>query len=282
MKIALIADTHLAPNAEAFARNCAAARAWIADLAPDLTVHLGDITADAVKDPGHYAAARAAFAAWPGQIRFLPGNHDVGDNPDDTGFGHAPFVDAERLSLYRATFGQDYWTFRAERWTIIGLNAQLFGWDHSEQAVQLAWLDEVLAHASGPVGLMLHKPLFRDHPDDTERHHRYLPLAPRQALLDRLASHDLRFVVSGHTHQTRRCHVADVEQVWAPSTAFLIPDALQERIGDKVTGTMLLHLTPESHRFDLVVPAGMAQHDLLDHVEVYPQLAELTRGDRHD
>lgn len=275
MQIALISDTHLAPGATAFRDNCDAARAWIAALAPDLTVHLGDITADAAKDPAHHAEAVAAFADWPTPLRFLPGNHDLGDNPTDAPHGDDPFIDAPRLALYQAAFGPDRWAFRAEGWTIIGLNAQLFGWTGPEQDDQFAWLEDVLAGVDGPIGLMLHKPLFRDGPGDTERHHRYVPQPARGLLLDKLRGHDLRFVVSGHTHQTRRCHVDGVEHVWAPSTAFLIPDRLQERIGDKIQGTMLLTVTATGHRFTLVGPPGLTQRDLLDHAEVYPQLAGL-------
>lgn len=285
MQIALISDTHLAPGASAFRANCDAARAWIAALAPDLTVHLGDITADAAKDPAHYAEAVAAFEAWPTPLRFLPGNHDVGDNPDQEGpdqegsdearHGDEPPIDAGRLARYQAVFGPDRWALDAEGWTVIGLDAQVFGWAGAEQEDQFDWLADVLARAGGPIGVMLHKPLFRDGPDDTERHHRYVPSAPRARLLDLLRGHDLRFVVSGHTHQTRRCHVAGVEHVWAPSTAFVIPDSLQERIGDKIQGTMLLTLSGAGHRFTLAGPPGLTQRDLLDHAEVYPQLAGL-------
>jgi 3',5'-cyclic AMP phosphodiesterase CpdA len=275
MQIALISDTHLAPNAPAFRANCDAARAWIAALAPDLTVHLGDITADAAKDPTHYAEALDAFAAWPTPLRFLPGNHDVGDNRDEARHGDDPPIDAVRLARYQAAFGPDRWSLEAEGWTIVGLNAQLFGWEGPEQEDQFSWLEEVLAHADGPLGVMLHKPLFRDGPSDTERHHRYLPGVGRARLLGLLRGHDLRFVLCGHTHQTRRCHLDGVEHVWAPSTAFLIPDRLQERIGDKIMGTMLLTLTPDAHRFTLVGPTGLTQRDLLDHADVYPQLAGL-------
>jgi 3',5'-cyclic AMP phosphodiesterase CpdA len=275
MQIALISDTHLAPGATAFRANCDAARAWITALAPDLTVHLGDITADAAKDPGHYAEAAEAFENWPTPLRFLPGNHDVGDNPTTTPHGDDPLIDAGRLARYQAVFGPDRWTLRAEAWTLVGLNAQVFGWEGVEQDDQFDWLEDVLTRVDGPLGLMLHKPLFRDGAGDTEHHHRYVLQPARARLLDRLRGHDLRFVVSGHTHQTRRCHVDGVEHVWAPSTAFLIPDGLQERIGDKIQGAMLLTLSATGHRFTLAGPPGLTQHDLLDHAAVYPQLAGL-------
>ena len=275
MKIALISDTHLAPAATAFRCNAEAALAWIAATEADLVVHLGDITADGAKDERHFAEAAEVFAPLEGRIRFLPGNHDIGDNPMEGGGKDEPTVDAGRLAAYRRVFGRDWWSLEAGRWALIGLNAQLLGAGEAEEARQFDWLAERLAGARGPVGLFLHKPLFRDSPADEVVHHRYPPLAPRRRLFDMLAGCDLRFVVCGHTHQTRRFHVGEVEHVWAPSTAFVIPDRLQERIGDKVVGTMLLDLTDDGHQIDLVVPSGLAQLDLADHAAVYPQLSRL-------
>lgn len=274
MKIALITDTHLAGHAPAFRANCDAVRTWVSEAAPDLTVHLGDITVDGSKYPEQLTYARDAFADWPSPLRFLPGNHDIGDNIDPHHHSaHEPRVDARRLDHYRQAFGADRWSFRVGSWTIVGLNAQLFGAGDTEEREQGAWLEGVLASSDGPVGLMLHKPLFRNGHDDEERHHRYLPIPERRALSDLLATCDLRFVVCGHTHQHRRIVVDGVQHVWAPSTAFLIPDRMQERIGDKVVGAMTLELAQDGgHLFDYVEPPGVSQHSIGDHLELYPQL----------
>ena len=112
----------------------------------------------------------------------------------------------------------------------MGLDAQLFGTGTAEEDEQFTWLEEALRDRRRPLGVMLHKPLFRNRPDDTEIHVRYVPAVPRRRLLDCLATCDLRFVVSGHVHQTRRFRVGGVEHVWAPSTAYCIPDARQERM----------------------------------------------------
>ena len=63
MRIVLIADTHLAAEAQAFGRNLDAATARIAQLQPALVIHLGDVTADGVKDPAQFAYAKARLAA---------------------------------------------------------------------------------------------------------------------------------------------------------------------------------------------------------------------------
>ena len=117
--------------------------------------------------------------------------------------------------------------------------------------------------------------MFRNGPGDTEVHVRYVPAGPRRRLLARLATRDLRFVLAGHTHQSRRLRVDGVDHIWAPSTAFCLPDAMQERIGDKTVGVLTLELTEAGHRLEAVTPPGVVRHNILDHPEVYPGLAEL-------
>jgi 3',5'-cyclic AMP phosphodiesterase CpdA len=50
MKLVLISDTHLTPRAAAYRDNWYIVAAWIEAIAPDLVVHLGDITADGAHD----------------------------------------------------------------------------------------------------------------------------------------------------------------------------------------------------------------------------------------
>jgi len=274
MKIALISDTHFAAVAQDFLANGQAACTWVDSLDIDLAVHLGDITADGVIHPEHYTAARRVLSELKTPLRLLPGNHDIGDNPSFVeGKQPEETVRTDALALYRRTFGPDRWSFRQAAWTVIGLNAQLFGTGGAEEEAQAEWLTDTLSRVGGPLGLMLHKPLFRTHPEDGDAHHRYVPPPPRLSLFEQLRRHDLRFVVSGHTHQSRRLIHDGVEHVWAPSTAFIIPDRMQERIGDKHVGVMTLTLSSDSHRFELARPNGMRTFDVADYPEVYPRLA---------
>jgi 3',5'-cyclic AMP phosphodiesterase CpdA len=275
VKIVLVSDTHLAERGQAYADNWAAVRSWIAGTVPDLVVHLGDITADGISDARQLEAAFPAFEALGSPTRFLPGNHDIGDNPIEPDATTEHPVDLLRLAEYRRIYGPDHWSFRAGPWQIIGLNAQIFGTGGAAEEAQFDWLEAALRHVDGPLGVMLHKPLFRTGPSDTEAHVRYVPRLPRQRLLSLLGTRDLRFVVSGHTHQARSFEVDGVEHVWAPSTAFCIPDAMQEAIGEKRVGVLTLELTDREHRFHFVTPDGVARHNLLDHPEVYPVVAAL-------
>ena len=132
-------------------------------------------------------------------------------------------------------------------------------------------------HAEEPLGVFLHKPLFRDRADEDVIHTRYVPAVPRQRLLASLQKRDLRFVAAGHTHQMRQLRASGVEHVWVPSTAFTLPDSFQERIGAKCVGIMTLALTPDTHRFTLIVPNGMKNRSLLEFAHVYPGVTRLPR-----
>jgi 3',5'-cyclic AMP phosphodiesterase CpdA len=79
VRIAIVTDSHLAPRADACERNWQAAAAAVRALAPDFTVHLGDVTLDGVRHREDLAHAAALLEAWPGVIEVLPGNHDMGD-----------------------------------------------------------------------------------------------------------------------------------------------------------------------------------------------------------
>src|SRR5262249_18301871 len=161
---------------------------------------------------------------------FLPGNHDIGDNPiaPDVPLEHP--LDLARLEEYRKLFGPDRWSLRAGNWQLIGLNAQLLGTVTTEEEQQFAWVEHEIGLGTGPRGLRRPKPLFRDRPEDDEPHIRYVPKVARGRLLDIVRARALRFVVSGHTHQSRRHVYEGVEHRWAPSTAFCLPDSMQERI----------------------------------------------------
>jgi len=263
MRIALVSDSHLAATADAFNANWQAIERYVGAAGIDLTIHLGDITLDGFSDPDQHEHARMLASNWPTPLRFLPGNHDIGDHRP------APHVPAEEpldlalLRRYGALFGDDHWRLEAAGWLLLGLNAQLLGTETDAERAQWDWLAMELAAAPArPLALLLHKPLFWEDPADGRPHIRYVPLAPRRRLLDLLAKSDLRLVISGHTHQALDRIMAGVRHVWLPSTAFVFPDDRQERIGDKITGLALLELTGGDHRLDFFTPADVRAHVL--------------------
>lgn len=279
MKIALLSDTHLAAAATDFTANCRAAIDWINGSGADLAIHLGDISADGIKAPAQIAEARAVLDAIDIPLLCVPGNHDIGDNPVAGIVPHEPAVTVETLARFGASFGRHYWSQAAGQWSLIGLNAQLFGAATPEEVEQRDWLSDTLADMSGPIGLLLHKPWFRNALDDDEVHPRYVPIAVRRWLAKCFSGCDLRFVASGHTHQLRRRMVDGIEHFWVPSTAFVVPDAMQEWIGEKIVGCAMLTLG-EEHYLEFVRPPGMRDNNLADYRALFPRLREILGDER--
>ena len=279
MKIALVSDTHLSPRDTLLAENWRALERWIGAAAADLVVHLGDITADGVNDAAELAHARSLITCAGRDVLFLPGNHDIGDGPGERGaMSHEGPVRPERLADFRRLLGPDFWSLRVEGWQLIGLNAQLFGAGGQDEARQWGWLEEVLAHGAGPLGVFCHKPLVLAGPASNDALTRYPVAAARERLLALLASRELRFVASGHVHQDLRRVQDGVEHIWVPSGAFVIPDSRQPAVGEKRVGAILLELGAEGHAVTSLAPAGLTRHDLLDLAHIYPQVAEWRGG----
>lgn len=265
MRILLVTDSHLAPSVPPCNANWRAAKEFARESGADLTIHLGDITLDGTEQPAQHAWALAECADWPTTLRFLPGNHDIGDNPTGPDRPAEQPLRLDQLADYRGAYGSDYWVIDADPWRLIGLNAQLLASGTAAEAEQWDWLAARLAeNRRHPLALLVHKPLYRDDPGDPTVHIRYVPLAPRRRLLELLAPCDLRLVLSGHAHQYLDRVIAGARHIWLPSTAFFIPDGMQERIGEKRTGLGVLDLLPDSFRFALATPDGMAQHALSD------------------
>lgn len=281
MKIALVTDTHISPGDKTLTANWRATERWFATVNPDLIIHLGDITANGVHDARELRHAHQILTASPFKVHFLPGNHDIGDHPPGPGIAPHDPLDLTRLAEYRAIFGLDFWAVTMERWLFVGLDALLLGTDCDAEAAQHRWLEETVVRHNGPIGLFLHKPLFQSVPDECIVHERYVPRAARRRLMAAFSGHDLGFVCAGHTHQTRQFRVDGTDHVWVPSAAFVIPDSLQDRIGDKLVGVMMLEIEGDKHKFTHVVPAGMAANSLLDYGHIYPELAA-RMADRRD
>jgi predicted phosphodiesterase len=277
MRVTLVSDTHLDSNDRLLVENWLAVERWVRASAPDLVIHLGDITAKGSRDGAQLNFARDILAQSGVAVRCIPGNHDIGDCPTAPGLEpDEPLVPA-RLEDFRRLFGPDRWCVEAEGWRLLGLNALLMATGSAEEEAQFDWLAQTLGRGVGPVGVLLHKPLFRDRLDEDIVHYRYVAKPARQRLMAILAGHDVRFVAAGHTHQVRRHHHAGIEHVWAPSAAYTVPDFRQEWIGEKCVGVMMLELNIRGHAFTHVVPAGLTAYSLMDFPHVYPAVAALRR-----
>lgn len=273
MKICLFTDTHMIDRYSAYDDSVSSTIKFINSNNFELALHIGDVVADGVRHPEQLRHAVQQLAALEVPARYVPGNHDVGDNPRDE--ASEPSVDIDRVTEFATLFGGDHWVHEAEGWQVVGLNVLLFNSGSAAEAEQFAWLEQVLASGHGPVGLVLHKPLL-PHDDQVAPPVRYVPEPARTRLFDMLGKRDFKFVVSGHVHQRRSFVVNGVQHVWVPSTSFCMPEVLQPSVGEKVVGVTTLELFADGDfAFEHVSIDGLIRHNALDHPEIYPTIAAL-------
>ena len=265
-RLTQISDTHLARRHASLTGNFHRLSEYIDTRRPDLVVNSGDLAFDAPTSPDDLEFARSLHAALPVPCRYLPGNHDIGDNP--TALGPVPPQPAteQGRQAFIAAFGEDRWGFEAAGWCFIGLNSLVMNTGLVSEADQFDWLAAQLATTGGkPVALFLHKPLFLHEPGEPELAAsaiRYVPMPARSRLVEMLGSVDLRLVASGHVHQRRDFTHSRVRHVWAPSAGFVISDQRQEVIGIKKVGLVEYRFRPDSFEVRYVRAPGQIDVDL--------------------
>jgi 3',5'-cyclic AMP phosphodiesterase CpdA len=261
-----ISDTHLARRLTKLTDNFHRLSEYIDATRPDLLINSGDVAFDGPSSPKDLDFARSLHDALPVACRYLPGNHDIGDNPTEIGPELKQRVSEKDRQAYLSVFGDDRWRFEAAGWCFIGLNTLVMNSGLGSEAEQFDWLVAELAGAKGkPVALFLHKPLYLNAPDDPELEatsFRYVPQPARARLIATLRTADLRLVASGHVHQRRDFTFARIRHVWAPSAGFIISDARQERIGIKEVGLVEYRFQPDRFEVRHVRAPGQVNLDL--------------------
>src|SRR6266436_8554855 len=249
-RLTQISDTHLTRRLTKLTDNFNRVSEYIDTTRPDLVINSGDVTFDGPTSPGDLDFAKSLHAALPVACRYLPGNHEIGDNPTQIGPVPTQQVSEGDRQAFVSVFGDDRWRFEAAGWCFFGLNSLVMNSGLASEAEQFDWLDRELAAASGkPIALFLHKPLYLNTPDDPEREAtsiRYVPQPARRRLIEMFRAADLRLVASGHVHQRRDFTFGRVRHVWAPSTGFIMSDERQERIALKETGLVEYRFAPDS------------------------------------
>jgi 3',5'-cyclic AMP phosphodiesterase CpdA len=265
-RLTQISDTHLARRFPKLTANFERLSEYIDTTRPDLVINSGDMAFDAPGSPDDLEFARSLHDALPVPCRYLPGNHDIGDNPTQTTPRPPHPVNEKDRQAYIAAFGDDRWRFEAAGWCFIGLNSLVMNSGLVSETEQFDWLAAELASAHGkPVALFLHKPLYLTAPDDPELEPsaiRYVPPQPRRRLLEMLRGVDLRLVASGHVHQRRDYSYRGVRNIWSPSAGFIISDKRQERIALKEVGLVEYRFAPDSFEVRHVRVPGMVDVDL--------------------
>jgi 3',5'-cyclic AMP phosphodiesterase CpdA len=267
-RLTQISDTHLS-RSDKFADltdNFHRVSEHIDATRPDLVVNTGDVAWDGPSSRADSEYAEELHAALPVECRYLPGNHDIGDNPTAVGAEPTHRANEKDCATFIDVFGEDRWQFDAVGWRFIGLNSLIMNTGIPGESEQEEWLHSQLSGADGkPVALFLHKPLFLRTPEDPETANtaiRYVPQPGAHRLVDLLDAHDVRLVASGHVHQRRDFTYRRTRHVWAPSAGFIIPDRMQEVIGIKQTGLVEYRFSPEAFEVRISKAAGQTDVDL--------------------
>lgn len=224
LRLIQVADLHLSAGHEHHLDNWRKVIAWAQREKPDIVVVNGDLVMNDPDCEADHAFARAEIGRIGIPCRFLPGNHDIGDNVLSGKM--AQRVNAERVERFRRIHGEDRWRFAAAGWHFVGVNSQLFDSGGSVlEAEQWDWLQSTLGEAAGkPIALFTHKPLFLDHPgehdaDDPSVRQSCLDRASRERLMTLARGHNVRIISAGHKHQTRTFSLDGIYYFWGPSTA---------------------------------------------------------------
>jgi 3',5'-cyclic AMP phosphodiesterase CpdA len=249
-RLTQISDTHLGARFPKLIDNFHRVSEYISATRPDLVINSGDVAWDGPTSRDDLNFAKGLHAALPVGCRYLPGNHDIGDNPTAVGPVPTQLATEKDRDAFIAVFGEDRWRFEAAGWCFIGLNSLIMNTGLASEAEQFDWLASQLSGANGkPIALFLHKPLFLHTPGDPELAAsaiRYIPQPVRGQLVEMLGTVDLRLVASGHVHQRRDFTFGHTRHVWAPSGGFIIPDKMQEVIGTKEVGLVEYRFQPDS------------------------------------
>lgn len=265
-RLTQISDTHLARRLTKLTVNFEQVAAYLDATRPDLVINTGDLAFDAPTNADDLDYARGLHDALPVPCRYLPGNHDVGDNPTQVGPAPSRPITEGARQAYIAAFGDDRWHFEAAGWHFIGLNSLVMNSGLVAEAEQFDWLAAELASSGGkPVALFLHKPIFLNGPEDPELEAtaiRYVPFPARRRLAEMLRTANVRLVASGHVHQRRDFTWRGIRHVWAPSAGFIISDKRQERIGRKEVGLVEYRFQPEAFEVNYVRAPGQIDVDL--------------------
>jgi 3',5'-cyclic AMP phosphodiesterase CpdA len=274
-RLTQISDSHLSRRYPAFTENFHRVGEHIHATRPDLVVNSGDLGFDGPNHRVDLEFAKAEHDTLAVNCRYLPGNHDIGDNPTQVGEPPSQPASEAHRHAFLSIFGEDRWRFDAAGWCFVGLNSLIMNTALACEAEQFEWLAAQLSGLNGkPLALFLHKPLFLNAPGDPElaaTSIRYIPQPARSRLIDMLRAVDLRLVASGHVHQRRDFTLGHTRHVWAPSSGFILrSNEMQEVIGIKEVGLVEYCFQPDGFEVRHVRARGQIDHDGPDMVAAAP------------
>jgi 3',5'-cyclic AMP phosphodiesterase CpdA len=258
-RLVQVCDLHLGAGQEHHFDNWLKVAAWINRERPDVVVANGDLIMGDPDTEDDYAFARDQIGRLPVPCRYLPGNHDIGDNIVSGKMDKR--VNDARRARFVAYFGEERWAFEAAGWGFAGINSQLLGSDgQPAEAEQWAWLEKTLSgFAREPVALFLH-PSEPDY-EDLGLRQSVIDAASRARLLDLCKRQRVRLVSSGHKHQTRSFSLDGIYYIWAPSTACVNSPPTALHWGAREVGFVDYHFRPDGFDHRVVGADFLFRHE---------------------
>ena len=251
-----LTDSHLSPRNDLFRGNLALIHGLAQNILPDLTVASGDLSLDGADHDADLVFAAEQLQRFPGPLLALPGNHDTGSH------GHTmprqPY-DSARQARFQSHFGKGYGVHDLPGWRVIGLNSEVMGTGHAEEASQARFIIEA-AEGTGTkrLAVFLHKPVFVTEPEDPTFDYWSVPPHARATLAPLLEHPSLRLVASGHLHLHHEFSRGLVAYVWAPPLSFVVEEEEQLGLpGERHCGALLHHLHEDHVETVLLKPDGM-------------------------
>jgi hypothetical protein len=241
-RVVFVSDTHLSPDAPEAQENWAAVVRYVAAAAPDLVIHLGDLSLDGARNPADLDYARGQLQRLPVPWTAVPGNHDIGDNPlPDRPEGLS--VTEARRRRWLDVVGADYWSLVIGDWTLLAVNSQLAESGLAAEVSQWSWLEDQLRRtdAGQRIALLAHKPLTAPAGElAAAPPYRFWPPVSQDRLAHLFAGRPPALFISGHVHQSRELRLDGTGHVWVPTTWAVLPDHAQPVFGAKRCGVLSL------------------------------------------
>jgi alkaline phosphatase D len=271
LTILQVSDAHLSPRNTLFRGNFERVARAAAEAAPDLVVATGDLSLDGAGDEADLIFAAEAHRSLQSRLLALPGNHDIGSEPR---LAAKQPVDDARLARWRRHLGEGRGVLDLPGWRIVGLNSEVMGSGHPEEATQAAFIAEAASGVGDRrIALFLHKPPFQAAPDEQGWNPWSVPPEARTVLAPLLGHPALRLVASGHVHLHHEHWRGKVAHVWAPALSFYCNPADQAGMaGGRGPGALLHRLHADNVETITLAPAGM-EPVLIDSVRdrTYPR-----------
>ena len=141
----------------------------------------------------------------------VPGNHDVGNHPNDTTLGY-----------YRKTIGKDYYEFTHKNYSFIVTNSLLWKSNVANESEKHDnWFKNTIEIQNGqqhPIFVIGHYPLYTESPDE-EEHYFNLPVDRRRWLLELFKENNVVAYLSGHSHKFLSSNYENIQLVSGETTS---------------------------------------------------------------